>query len=101
MTAVEDCLAAGTRGRYARPRAFSLGIQVIGYAHSGEVERACAACGELLDVAGRLGSGRLRARVAEVVGSLEPYRREPAVRTVMVAASGVLDGRSPSGLADG
>ena len=78
------------RGRYARPRAFSLGIQAIGLAQAGDPEQACVAAHELIAVTPQLRSGRVRARLVEVLRALERYQGSAAVREVHEAARPVL-----------
>lgn len=78
--AAEDSIQLRGRNRFARPRAFSLGVQAIGHAQAGEVDRSCAVGHELVTVAQRLASGRVRIRLTEVLRALHPYRNVAAVR---------------------
>jgi hypothetical protein len=84
--AAEEAIGMHGRGRFVRPRAFSLGVAAIGHAQAGEVERSCAAGLELAEATTALGSGRVRTRLAEVVQALRPYRNTPAARDFLAAA---------------
>jgi transcriptional regulator with XRE-family HTH domain len=90
--AAEASMQVRSRDRFARPRAFSLGVQAIGCAQAKEVDKACAVGQELVAVAGRLASDRVRIRVVEVVDALRPYRSVAAVRDLYEAAGPVLRG---------
>lgn len=73
-----------------KPWAFSLAVQAIGHVQAGEVDHACGVAAELVDLAGRLDSQRVRARVVDVAAALRPHRALPAVREVRDAARTLL-----------
>lgn len=74
--------------RDIRPRAFSLGVQIIGLTQtkSVDIERACALSNELIDTAAQLRSRRVTIRLNEALVALSAYRDVPAVRNVLEAA---------------
>ncbi|MEU6710638.1 helix-turn-helix transcriptional regulator [Nonomuraea sp. NPDC046802] len=74
--------------RDIRPRAFSLGVQIIGLTQtkSVDIERACALSYELIETAAQLGSRRVTIRLNEALAALSAYRGLPAVRSVFEAA---------------
>jgi tetratricopeptide (TPR) repeat protein len=88
--AAEESMKIRSRDRFARPRAFSLGVQAIGYAQAGEVERACAVATELVAMTSQLASARVRIRLAEALEALQPYRDVAVVRDLREAAQPVL-----------
>jgi hypothetical protein len=88
--AAEESMRIRGRGRYARPRAFSLGIQAIGRAQVGDVEPACATAHQLVAIALHLRSRRVRARLHEVLRALQPYQDSALVRELRDAARPVL-----------
>jgi transcriptional regulator with XRE-family HTH domain len=92
VQAAEESMQVQSRDRFARPRAFSLGVQAIGYAQAKEIEKACIASQELVAVAGQLASERVRIRLAEVLQALREYRNLAAVRDLHEAARPVLAG---------
>ncbi len=90
--AAAESMQVRSRERFARPRAFSLGVQAIGHAQAEEVDQACAVGRELVAVASQLASDRVRLRLAEVLGALRPYRSLAAVQDLYEAARPVLRG---------
>jgi transcriptional regulator with XRE-family HTH domain len=83
--AVEESLQVR---RDIRPRAFSLGVQIIGLtqAKNIDIERACALSHELIEAAAQLGSRRVAIRLSEALTALSPYRSIAAVQDVFEAA---------------
>ncbi len=73
-----------------KPWAFSLAVQAIGHVHAGELDHACGVAAELVDLASRLDSHRVRARVMDVATALRPHRMLPAVRDVQDSARTLL-----------
>ncbi|GAA3442010.1 hypothetical protein [Planomonospora venezuelensis] len=67
-------------GRFVRGRMFNLSLLAAGLLRTGEVEEACTAAGEALDLAGGLQSVRTRSYVTDLRERLEPYAAEPRVR---------------------
>jgi len=88
--AAEESMHARSRDQYARPHAFSLGIQAIGNAQANEVDQACAGGRQLLTVAAGLDSQRVRDRISELLQALGDHAREPAVRELRDAARPIL-----------
>ncbi|WP_326825461.1 hypothetical protein [Streptosporangium sp. NBC_01756] len=66
-------------GRYVRGRMFNLSLLSAGLLQCGELERACAAAGQALDLAGGLQSVRTQSYVADLRRRLDPFAGEPAV----------------------
>ncbi len=93
--AAEESMQVSSRDRFARPRAFSLGVQAIGHAQARDVDKACAVGQELVAVASQLASDRVRLRLLEVFHALRPYRKEAAVQELDEAARPVLHGATP------
>lgn len=87
VRAVEEALAVR---RDLRPRALSLGVLAIGHAQSRRIDQACEAAHELIALAGRMPSVRVRLRLAEVLRALAPYRSVPEVAEVRETARPVL-----------
>jgi transcriptional regulator with XRE-family HTH domain len=77
-----------------RPRAFTLGIQAIGYTQTKpkDLDRACAAAHEVIELIGQVTSDRVRIRLGEVLDALRPYQETAAVRDVFDAAQPVMTG---------
>ena len=92
VRAAELALGVEERVRFERPRAFTLGVLAIGHAQAGNVEQACATGQDLLALAARLHSARVRGRVAELVNVLDGHREHPAVRDLRGAAVPALAG---------
>jgi hypothetical protein len=90
--AAEDSMHARSRDRYPRPHAFSLGIQAIGQAQANRVDQACASGHQLVAMAARLDSHRVRARLAQLLQALGDHATEPPVQDVREAARPVLAG---------
>jgi transcriptional regulator with XRE-family HTH domain len=90
--AAEESMQIRSRDRFARPRAFSLGVQAIGHAQANDVDKACVVGQELVAVAGQLASDRVRIRLVEVFRALRPYRSVAAVQELYEAARPVLRG---------
>ncbi len=90
--AAEESMQVRSRDRFARPRAFSLGVQAIGYAQAKDIDKACAVGQELVAVSGQLASDRVRIRLVEVFHALRPYRSVAAVQDLYEAARPVLRG---------
>ncbi|MFI0484337.1 hypothetical protein [Actinomadura sp. 9N215] len=76
----------------ARPRAFTLGVLAIGHAQTLEVEAACAAAHELIDLASQISSRRVCIRLGEVLDALTPYENNQAVAELREVAKPVLQG---------
>lgn len=74
VSAAEDSMQIENRERFARPRAFTLGIQAIGYAQMREIDRACVIGHELSAVVGHLASDRARLRLAELLDVLGSHQ---------------------------
>ncbi|TDE26521.1 hypothetical protein [Actinomadura sp. 6K520] len=89
VQAAEECLTVRTA---ARPRAFTLGVLAIGHAQALEVEAACAAGHQLVDLAPKVSSRRVCIRIGEVLDVLTPYEDTPAVTELREAAEPVLQG---------
>jgi transcriptional regulator with XRE-family HTH domain len=90
VAAVEESMAVQGRSRFARPRAFSLGVLAIGHAQAGEVEMACTIAHELVGIATHLTSNRVRTRLVDVLHALDAYGQMPVVRDLHEAARPVL-----------
>lgn len=90
--AAAESMQVRSRDRFARPRAFSLGVQAIGHAQAKDVDKACAVGHGLVAVVGQLASDRVRIRLVEVLGALRPYRSVAAVEDLYEAARPVLRG---------
>lgn len=86
----EEAMRTHDRARLARPRAFSLGVQAIGYAQAEEIEQACSYGQELITLAGNLSSARVHARLRDVLATLTDHADLPAVRDLREAARPVL-----------
>ncbi|MFD0856908.1 hypothetical protein ACFQ07_32055, partial [Actinomadura adrarensis] len=63
----------------------------IGHAQSLDLEAACAAGLELVDLAGQISSRRMCLRVAEVLRALEQFEGAPQVVELREAARPVLE----------
>ncbi|GAA1613150.1 hypothetical protein GCM10009733_006520 [Nonomuraea maheshkhaliensis] len=83
--AIEDAMQLR---RDIRPRAFSIGVQIIGLTQttSFDIERVCALGHELIIAAAQLNSRRVNIRLSEALTALSPYRQISAVREVFEAA---------------
>ncbi|MFC4061404.1 hypothetical protein ACFOWE_24145 [Planomonospora corallina] len=66
-------------GRFVRGRMFNLSLLAAGLLECGELEEACTAAGQALDLAGGLQSARTRSYVADLRARLRPHAAEPAV----------------------
>ncbi|GGK97195.1 hypothetical protein Ppa06_64900 [Planomonospora parontospora subsp. parontospora] len=66
-------------GRFVRGRMFNLSLLAAGLLECGELEEACTAAGEALELAGGLQSARTRSYVTDLRRRLEPHAAEPAV----------------------
>lgn len=75
-----------------RPRAFSLGILAIGHAQANELEAACGTTRELISLAERISSRRVRIRLVEVLDALKPYEPDRRVSEIREAARPILQG---------
>jgi hypothetical protein len=75
-----------------RPRAFSLGVQAIGYTQTTprDLDRACAVTHELIELTRQLSSDRVSIRLGEVLDALRPHQELGAVRDVFEAAQPVM-----------
>lgn len=91
VRAAEDSMRVRTE---TRPRAFSLGVQAIGYIQADQdIERACAIGHELVRLADQLGSRRVTIRLGEVLQVLIPYQGQPDVEDLREAAIPVMGRR--------
>jgi hypothetical protein len=90
VQAAEESMPVRSRERFARPRAFSLGVQAIGYAQAGEIEQACTVSHELIALTARLGSRRVRIRLRKILRELSGHQDLPAARDVHEAARQIL-----------
>ncbi|MFJ2031447.1 hypothetical protein [Streptosporangium sp. NPDC087985] len=66
-------------GRYVRGRMFNLSLLSAGLLECGELERACVAAGQALELAGGLQSVRTQSYVSDLRRRLDPFAGEPAV----------------------
>jgi transcriptional regulator with XRE-family HTH domain len=88
--AAEESMRDEARRQYARPHAFSLGLQACGYAIAGEVEQACVIAGEFIDLAGGLSSVRVQARLREILTLLAEHRDADEVENLVEKARPML-----------
>ncbi|GII02620.1 hypothetical protein [Planobispora takensis] len=66
-------------GRFVRGRMFNLSLLAAGLLRRGQVEEACAAAGEALDLAGGLQSARTRSYLRDLWRRLRPHAAESPV----------------------
>ncbi|MFD8559554.1 hypothetical protein ACWDOR_03780 [Streptosporangium canum] len=67
-------------GRYVRGRMFNLSLLSAGLLGCGELEQACVAAGQALELAGGLQSARTQSYASDLRRRLDPFAGEPAVR---------------------